>query len=177
MSRRAWVGLVAVALILSAGGIGLKLLRWDHDRGYDFSPAQFRDQASRISIGMSKEQALTAVAEAVRGRYAGRTVLVVGHSNTVSAIIAALGGPAVLPPCDNEFANLWMLVLPPAGAVTERLSAVSRACLRAVEADVRLRLAEVTPSFARVTCFFARLTAFESTAGVTVPTALGCSAL
>ena len=59
-----------------------------------------------------------AVAEAVRGRYAGRTVLVVGHSNTVSAIIAALGGPAVLPPCDNEFANLWMLVLPPAGAVT-----------------------------------------------------------
>lgn len=58
-----------------------------------------------------------AVAEAIRGRYAGRTVLVVGHSNTVSAIIAALGGPSVLSPCDNEFANLWTLVLPPTGPV------------------------------------------------------------
>ncbi|HEX5724170.1 MAG TPA: phosphoglycerate mutase family protein [Longimicrobiaceae bacterium] len=50
------------------------------------------------------------VAEAVR-RHAGHTVVVVGHSNTVPAIIAALGGPRLADICDSEHANLFVLVL------------------------------------------------------------------
>lgn len=33
------------------------------------------------------------IAQAIKTRHAGRTVLVVGHSNTVPAIVTALGGP------------------------------------------------------------------------------------
>ena len=56
-----------------------------------------------------------AVAAAVR-RHAGEVVLVVGHSNTIPAIIAALGGPAAPDICDAEYANLFMLVLQPAAS-------------------------------------------------------------
>lgn len=55
-----------------------------------------------------------AVAEAVR-RHAGHTVLVVGHSNTVHAIVGALGGPALDELCDHEYGNLFVLVLRPGG--------------------------------------------------------------
>lgn len=52
-----------------------------------------------------------AVADAVRE--AGGTVLVVGHSNTVTAIVRALGGPPLPALCDAEYANLFVLVLRP----------------------------------------------------------------
>ncbi|MEJ7809335.1 MAG: histidine phosphatase family protein [Gemmatimonadaceae bacterium] len=54
------------------------------------------------------------VAAAVR-RHAGHTVLVVGHSNTVPAIIAALGGPKLPDICDAEHANLFVVVIPEGG--------------------------------------------------------------
>jgi broad specificity phosphatase PhoE len=57
-----------------------------------------------------------AIAQLIRTRYAGKTVLVVGHSNTVTKIIAALGGPALADICDNTFGNLFTLVIPPGGA-------------------------------------------------------------
>ena len=52
-----------------------------------------------------------AVAAAVRA--GGQSVLVVGHSNTVPAIIAALGGPAMEELCDSEYSSLFTLVLVP----------------------------------------------------------------
>lgn len=52
------------------------------------------------------------VAAAVR-RHTGHTVLVAGHSNTVTAIIHALGGPRLPDLCDAEYANLFVLVLKP----------------------------------------------------------------
>jgi len=55
------------------------------------------------------------VAELVRTGYAGRTVLVVGHSNTVPAIIAALGA-RVDPICDGTHSNLYVVTLRPGGA-------------------------------------------------------------
>jgi broad specificity phosphatase PhoE len=58
-----------------------------------------------------------AVAQLIRARYAGKTVLVVGHSNTIPAIIAALGGPALPDLCDSAYGNLFTLHLPPAGTV------------------------------------------------------------
>jgi phosphohistidine phosphatase SixA len=55
------------------------------------------------------------VAEQVRGRHAGHTVLVVGHSNTVPETIAALGGPRVTI-CDAQYSQLFVLVLRPGAA-------------------------------------------------------------
>jgi len=51
-----------------------------------------------------------AVADAVRP-HAGQTVLVVGHSNTVPAIIAALGGPKLADICDSQYSNFFVLIL------------------------------------------------------------------
>jgi broad specificity phosphatase PhoE len=51
------------------------------------------------------------VAAAVMRRPAGEVVLVVGHSNTVPAIIAALGGPKMPDLCDGQYSNLYILHL------------------------------------------------------------------
>lgn len=58
-----------------------------------------------------------AVAAAVLARPAGEGILVVGHSNTVPAIVAALGGPEGLAICDNEFTTLFVLTIPASGPV------------------------------------------------------------
>lgn len=51
-----------------------------------------------------------AVADAAR-KHAGTTVLVVGHSNTVTHIIAALGGPKMPELCDSQYSSLFTVVL------------------------------------------------------------------
>ncbi len=53
---------------------------------------------------------IEAFAREVR-RHAGSTVLVVGHSNTVTPIIAALDGPTLPEIGDAEFDNLYVLQL------------------------------------------------------------------
>jgi broad specificity phosphatase PhoE len=60
--------------------------------------------------GAAPEHA-AAVANAIRAKGAGKNVLVVGHSNTVPAIIAALGGPKLKDLCDDEYDNLFVVVL------------------------------------------------------------------
>jgi broad specificity phosphatase PhoE len=45
-------------------------------------------------------------------------VLIVGHSNTVPALIAALGGPADVTIGDPEFDGLFILSVPPTGPST-----------------------------------------------------------
>jgi phosphohistidine phosphatase SixA len=50
-----------------------------------------------------------AVAAAVR-RHVGGVVLVVGHSDTIPAIIAALGGPRLPDICESVFSHLFALV-------------------------------------------------------------------
>lgn len=49
-----------------------------------------------------------AVAAAAR-RHPGRVVLVVGHSNTVPAVVAALGGPRLPDLCDASYATLFVV--------------------------------------------------------------------
>jgi broad specificity phosphatase PhoE len=56
------------------------------------------------------------VAAAVR-QHVGKTVLVVGHSNTVPAIVAALGGPKLPDLCEPEYDSLVTLVLEAGGSV------------------------------------------------------------
>jgi len=50
------------------------------------------------------------VATAVR-RHPGKTVLVVGHGETVAAIVAALGGPRLADLCGSDYSNLYTLIL------------------------------------------------------------------
>ncbi|HSJ64898.1 MAG TPA: phosphoglycerate mutase family protein [Gemmatimonadaceae bacterium] len=52
-----------------------------------------------------------AVADAVRALPAGAAVLVVGHSNTIPAIIHALGGPEMPELCESEYDKLFILEL------------------------------------------------------------------
>lgn len=59
----------------------------------------------------SVEADIAAAAETVRGRKPGEAVLVVGHSNTIPAIIGALGGPKMQALCDDEYSNLFVLSL------------------------------------------------------------------
>ena len=54
------------------------------------------------------------VAAAIR-QHAGQTVLVVGHSNTIPAIIAALGAREPPPICDEEYDDLYIVTVPPTG--------------------------------------------------------------
>lgn len=53
---------------------------------------------------------VAAVAAAVRAQ-AADTVLVVGHSNTIPAIVAALGGPKLADFCESSFSHLLLLRL------------------------------------------------------------------
>lgn len=73
---------------------------------------QLKVTAETVSLDGGVESHARAVAAAVR-RHAGEVVLVVGHSNTVPAIIAALGGPAGPDICDAEYSSLFVLVLQP----------------------------------------------------------------
>jgi broad specificity phosphatase PhoE len=63
-----------------------------------------------ISAGALEPHA-RAIADSIRHRYAGKSVLVVGHSNTVPAIVAALGGTRVPELCDAEYDALFTVVL------------------------------------------------------------------
>ena len=55
------------------------------------------------------------VAAAVRAGHAGQTVLVVGHSNTVPGIIAALGAKEPAPICDEAYDNFYVVTIDEAG--------------------------------------------------------------
>ena len=50
-------------------------------------------------------------------KHAGQTVLVVGHSNTVPAIVEALGAKRPPAICDSQYDNLYVVTMPPSEAV------------------------------------------------------------
>jgi broad specificity phosphatase PhoE len=63
------------------------------------------------------------VAAAVRRRPAGDVVLVVGHSNTIPAIVGALGGPKLQDLCDSQYSMLYILEFPPGGGAPRFIEA------------------------------------------------------
>jgi broad specificity phosphatase PhoE len=63
-----------------------------------------------VPHGSDIAQHAQAVAAAVR-KLRGKTVLVVGHGETVGPIIQALGGPPIPEVCAYEYSNLYTLVL------------------------------------------------------------------
>jgi broad specificity phosphatase PhoE len=50
-------------------------------------------------------------------KHAGQTVLVIGHSNTIPAIVEALGAKRPPAICDSQYDNLYVVTLPPTDAV------------------------------------------------------------
>lgn len=58
------------------------------------------------------------LADTLLARHRGQTVVVVGHSNTVPDIVAALGAPKPAEICDDEYDNLYLVVVPPSGKAT-----------------------------------------------------------
>lgn len=70
-----------------------------------------------VAFGANTAEHAAAVADAVR-KTAGNAVLVVGHSNTVTPIIAALGGPRLPDLCDPQYAGLYIVRLPARGSPT-----------------------------------------------------------
>ena len=70
-----------------------------------------------VPFGASTPDHAAAVAATVR-QARGNAVLVVGHSNTVTLIVAALGGPRLPGLCDAEYANLFIVRLPARGSPT-----------------------------------------------------------
>lgn len=63
----------------------------------------------KVAIEGGTPAHVNAIAAAVR-KYSGGTVLVVGHSNTIPAIVTALGGPKVPDLCDANYATMFQLV-------------------------------------------------------------------
>ena len=57
------------------------------------------------------------LAEVLRSRHAGQSVLVVGHSNTLPALARALGAPGVADMDESEYDRAMIVVIPAEGAV------------------------------------------------------------
>lgn len=64
-----------------------------------------------IPFGQSTAEHARLVTDAVRRQPAGSVVLVVGHSNTIPAIVGALGGPRLPALCDASYATLFTVRL------------------------------------------------------------------
>ncbi|MEO7966745.1 MAG: phosphoglycerate mutase family protein [Gemmatimonadaceae bacterium] len=67
------------------------------------------------TAGGATAEHVKAIADTIRARFAGQTVLVVGHSNTVPAIVAALGGAQSPDLCDEEYDALFTVVVDASG--------------------------------------------------------------
>lgn len=84
-----------------------------------FAPAQAPTMVILVrhaekAAAPAKDPPLT---DAGRAR-AGHTVLVVGHSHTIPAIIAALVAPEPSEICDAEYDDLFIVTVPAAGKAT-----------------------------------------------------------
>jgi len=67
-----------------------------------------------VPVGVGVASHAQAVAAAVR-QYQGKAVLVVGHSNTIMPIAAALGAPSMPDLCDGDYDQILTLELQPSG--------------------------------------------------------------
>lgn len=86
-----------------------------------------------VRAGSPLQAHLDSVAAAVQRHPAGSVVLVVGHSNTVPGIIAALGGPRMPDLCDGQYSSLFVLSMADRG--TPRLIRASYGAADAPESD------------------------------------------
>jgi broad specificity phosphatase PhoE len=62
-----------------------------------------------VGFDGGRERHIQAVAEAVAAAPGTRAVLVVGHSNTIPAIVGALGGPDLPDLCHGQYSSLFVM--------------------------------------------------------------------
>jgi phosphohistidine phosphatase SixA len=116
----------AAALDSLIGGDGVRDVVVSHLQRTRLTASVFIARASPVvhvvPIGASGTAAhIQAVADTVRAiaRHRGRGgILVVGHSNTVTQIVAALGAGAPRALCDSQYSQLFRVALPAAGPAT-----------------------------------------------------------
>lgn len=101
-----------VHVLASAGVDGIVTTQFRRTRE-TAAPVAARMGLTPVVVRAGGDAAAHAAATAEAVRRAGTTVLVVGHSNTVPAIIEALGGPHLAELCESEYANLFVLALTP----------------------------------------------------------------
>lgn len=70
-----------------------------------------------ISVGKNLPEYAALVARAVM-EHRGKSVLVIGHTNTVAPVIAALGGPKLQDICDAAYSIIFTLRIPASGTPT-----------------------------------------------------------
>jgi broad specificity phosphatase PhoE len=80
------------------------------------APLAGRHGLTPVVVATADDTDAHAEAVAAAVRKGGAVVLVVGHSNTVPAIIRALGGPTVAEICDGQYALLFTLRVEPGTA-------------------------------------------------------------
>ena len=96
-----------LAHVLQKAGVGAIIHSDTQRAAQTAAPVAAASGITPIVLGAKD---FAAIAGEVR-RHSGETVLIVGHSNTVPAIIAALGGPQLPDLGDNEFDDLFVLTL------------------------------------------------------------------
>lgn len=71
-----------------------------------------------VSAGKGSVSAHAQAVAAAVMRHAGGTVLVVGHSNTVPEVVAALGAKQPAPICDDEYDGMYIVTIAWGGHAT-----------------------------------------------------------
>jgi broad specificity phosphatase PhoE len=106
----------AEALAAALGDAGIQAV-------YTTQYVRTRDTAAPLAQAVGVDPVIVAsagdaaaIAAHIREHNVGRTVLVVGHSNTVPAIITALGGADVGKIGDDEYSHLFIVLLDGSGA-------------------------------------------------------------
>ena len=109
----------AQELVHAAGKAGVQAIYQT-----EFVRTQQTAQPLAALLGLTPIQFAAADVNAVRddilAHHRGQTVLVVGHSNTVPQIIAALGGPHLADIAEDEFDNLFVLTVCPCASIKGR---------------------------------------------------------
>ncbi|HEX6306946.1 MAG TPA: histidine phosphatase family protein [Longimicrobiales bacterium] len=106
---------VALADVLADGGVSAILTTQYRRTRMTATPTAERSGVAVEVVAASGSGHAAAVAVRVRELANGGTILVVGHSNTVPAIIRALGGPDVQI-AGEEYYHLFVLTLDGSGA-------------------------------------------------------------
>lgn len=108
----------ALADVLADAGVEV-IFSTDYARTRDTA----RPLAERLGLAVQVrgatggEQYVAEQAREIRERHAGRTVVVVGHSNTTPMLVRALGGAEVGPIPDSEYDHLYVVTIPAEGPV------------------------------------------------------------
>lgn len=83
---------------------------------YSTATTRTRSTAKPLGLAVTEYSSSADLAKKILAEDRGRNVLVVGHSNTVPDLVKALGIASAPEIGDNDFDNLFIVVIPDSGA-------------------------------------------------------------